>query len=295
MNTHELAGLQAADPLGFLAAIGLLRVVTRRDQSARLRWIEAGTWRAVLDVSGSWNLPDVVMEDVERWRAGHAAVDFAIGAERKVQDLKPPPDDFRRLMESVNDDAEAASFVAAYATGVAVDGTGQSKPTSLHFCAGQQRFMDAVLDVRKTVTREDIVEALQGPWVGRSGPKSLRWRAASERYRALLSFDPSKEKPLTIPGAVWLGFQALPLFPVVPQGLRAVTTGFSGRGKRERFAWPVWSPPLSEDAVRVLVGTGRLVETTHEWRVARGVEQVFESAVIRSSQGYGNFAAADPR
>jgi hypothetical protein len=295
MREHELTGLSGVDPLGFLAAVGLLRVVSRRAASARLQWVERGSWIALLHLPGDLDLVEVVHDDVERWRAGHPAVDFAVGADRKIQDLKHPPAELRELMRELVADPEASRFAAAYGTGVAIDGTGQSKPTALHFCAGQQRFMDAVLDLRDAVTREDIAEALHGPWIGRVGAKDLRWRAASERSRALLSFDPSTEKSATVAGAVWLAFQALPLFPVVPNGLRAVTTGFSGRGKRERFAWPVWSAPLSEDAVRVLVGTPGLTATNAEWRAARGVVRVFESAVVRSAQGYGNFAAADPR
>lgn len=36
-----------------------------------------------------------------------------------------------------------------------------------------------------------------------------------------------------------------------------------------------------------------LVSKDAPWRAARAIAQVFESAVIRSPQGYGNFAAPD--
>ncbi len=295
MNARACGALDGADPLGFLAACGVLRVVSRTRPDARLAWCLDGRWSAVLQTTDPVDIVGLVVEDLARWRAGHAAIDFAIGADRKVQDLKHPPDAFRALMRSVAQDDEASRFVAAFATGVAVDGSGQTKPTSLHFCAGQQRFMDAVLDLRDGVTRDDVVEALDGPWVGRSGTKDTRWRAASERNRALLAFDPSKTKDTTMPGAAWLAFQAMPLLVTAPRGLRVRTTGFQGRGHRERFAWPLWTAPLSADAVRTLVGTPGLVETSRDWREARGVAQVFEAAVVRSSQGYGNFAAASPR
>lgn len=295
MTEHELTGSDASDPLGLLAAVGLLRVASRASEEARLRWHLDGRWQAHLALPDGLDPVDLVVADLDRWRGRHAALDFAVGAERKTQDLKPPPAEFRELMRSVADDPEAASFLAAYATGVAVDGSGQTKPTSLHFCAGQQLFLVNVLDLRDSVTREDIVEALYGPWVGRVGPKDTRWRAASERLRALLSFDPGKEKGTTVPAAAWLAFQAMPLFPAVPVGTRVRTTGFSGRGKHETFAWPVWTSPLSLDAVRVLLGTRGLVDKPPEWRAAMGVGQIFEAAVVRSSQGYGNFAAANVR
>lgn len=292
MIEHRCSALEADEPLAFLAAIGALSVLTRSQPATRLSWIEDGAFYAVLHLESGMSLVDLLEQDVERWRVGHAAVDFAVSADRKTQDLKAPPANFRSFMRSVQGDREVADFVAALATGVAVDGTGQTKPTSFHLCAGQQRFMDCVLSLRDEVNREDLVEAIDGPWEGRVGPKDLRWRSASERSRALLSFDPSKEKATTVVGAVWLAFQALPLFPASPVGRRIVTTGFTGSGKNERFAWPVWSDPLARDEISLLLGTRDLVSRDLAWRVARGVSAIFECAVSRSSQGYGNFSAS---
>jgi hypothetical protein len=288
----RLPALGAFDPLGYLAALGLLRIIDRYRPRAQLRWLENGTWSAELVTEQSVDVVDVLNADVERWRAGHPALDFAMGAERKIQDLKHQPGEFRTLMRNLVNHGEAAEFVAAYATGVAKDGSGQTKPTSFHMTAGQQRFMDVILSLRAEVTREDLREAIEGPWVGRTGPKDPRWQAASERSRALLWFDPSKEPFRSIVGAAWLAFNALPLFPVVPVGLRAVTTGFSGRGKSEQFTWPVWRPPLTLADVRVLVGLRGLAEMNPADRTARGIALILRADVLRSNQGYGNFSPA---
>lgn len=294
MNQVRMTALEAADPLGFLGALGVLRIVSRLDTGARLHWIQDGSWSATLRTTEPFDLIDLLFSDLERWREGHPAVEFAVGANRKVQDLKHPPNDFRALMRRLVEDPEAAGFVAAYGTGVAVDSSGQTKPTSLHFTAGQQRFMDAVLDLRASVTREDLKEALYGPWTGRVGPKDTRWKAASERSRALLSFDPSKETASTVAGAAWLAFQAMPFFPVVPVGQRAVTTGFTGRGKNEQFTWPIWFSPLTLHEIRVLLGQPKLGEMGPGERQIRGIAHVLRSNVVRSSQGYGNFSASEP-
>lgn len=295
MSDTILRGLDAADPLAFLAALGVLRVVSRTHPSARLRWVQEGQWFAALEAPDDGiDIEGLIEEDVERWREGHPALDFAVGADRKIQDLKHPPNEFRSLMRTVRDHPEAAAFVAAYATGVVVDGTGQTKPTSFHLTAGRQLFMDAILSVRDGVDRDDLAEALHGPWEGRVGPKNPRWRAGSERSRALLSFDPSKDKAATVVGAVWLAFQGLPFFPAMPVGSRVRTTGFTGRGRNEVFTWPVWSVGLTARETRVVVGLSGLQEMPQSERDARGIRRAYRARVLRSAQGYGNFAAAEP-
>jgi len=293
MRDVTLKALRASDPMGLLAALGTFRVAARTWPDVTLRWVRAGDWCPVLSLPEEADVAGAAWTDVERWREGHRAIGFARDAPRKIQDLKHPPDEFREMMRAVRDDGDAEPFIAAYATGVAVDGSGQTKPTALHFTAGQQRFMDPVLTALDSLTREDLNEALFGPWEPREG-KSLRWRAASERSRALLSYDPGKEKTTTVVGAEWLAFQGMPFFPAVPQGRRVRTTGFVGRGRREAFTWPVWTLPLCVGEVRAALGMEGLADLTGEERRARGISQVFRASVVRSSQGYGNFGAARP-
>lgn len=290
-----LPGLDGSDPLGFLAAVGLLRVASRFDIEAKLRFVRSGGWIGAISTANPDALEDLVLKDLIRFRTSHPAIDFARNTvDRKVQDLKPPPADFRALMRSATSDEESAAFFAAYATGVAVDGSGQTKPTSFHLTAGQQRFMDAVLDILDHVTRNDLVEALNGPWIGREGVKNLRFRAASERLRALLSFDPSKESARTEVGAYWLAFQGLPCFPCVPVRFRVRTTGVRGSGKNESFTWPIWTVPLTYFAVRAVVGLRNLDRLSARERARYGIGEIFTAKIERNSQGYGNFAPADP-
>lgn len=294
MNVTRLTGLDAADPLGFLAALGVLRVTAHTEPAVQLRWERNGRWLPELRTPAPLDPVRLLFADAERWREGHPAIDFAVGADRKEQDLKHPPAEFCKLMLELVRHPEAAEFVAAYATGVAVDGSGQTKPTSLHLTSAKQRFMAAVLDLRDGVTRGDLEEAVYGPWVARVGPKNMRWRAASKRSRALLSFNPGNDKPSTVVGASWLAFQSMPLFPVVPVGRRAVTTGFTGRGKNEQFTWPVWSPWLELSEVRVLLGQREIDQLSPAERRRRGIAQILRSDVVRSDQGYGNFSASRP-
>lgn len=296
MIEHELRGLAGLQPLGFMAALGLLRLCSRSDAEARLHWSEERDWTAALSLREGFVPVELVMEDHARW-GSHPALVFAIGADRKIADLKHPPAEFRALMREAqgSDEAEFAEFVTAYATGVTVDGSGQTKPTALHFCAGQQTFLGQIAKIHEELVVDDVRECLHGPWVGRVGTTSARWLAGADRNRALLAFDPSKTKGANLPGAEWLAFLSLPCFPSVPRGLRAlVSSGCEGRGKRYHFTWPLWREPCTYLEARSLVGTRDLARRDTSWRAARGVSLVFRSEIIRSAQGYGNFAAANP-
>lgn len=296
MIDHELPGLVGSRPLGFLAAMGLLRLGSNIDTQTRLHWRGESGWLAVISLPEGVDPVEMVMEDHARW-ADHPALAFAAGAERKIADLKHPPAGFRELMRQAQlaDHPEFADFVSAYATGVTVDGSGQTKPTALHFCAGQQVFLGQIARIHDELVVDDVWEALYGPWVGREGTASVRWREGADRSRALLAFDPSKTKGTSVLGAEWLAFLSLPSFPVVPLGLRAMaTTGCEGRGKRYHFTWPLWTEACSFEEAKSLIGVADLAKTDASWRAARGVGLVFRSEIIRSAQGYGNFAPANP-
>jgi hypothetical protein len=296
-NEHLLTGLGADDPLAFLAAIGLLRLVSRKDATATLSWRRAGRWIAVLNTTIE-DLPGFVVDDLQRWPK-HPAIAFAVDADEKVVDLKHPPEALRAYLRECLTrpgafDREEADFFAAFSTGVAVDGTGQTKPTALHFNAGQQRFMSQVHANLPLIDAASVTEALFGPWTGTDRAKTLRWRAAAARSRALLSFNPGPVKDTHIPGAEWLAFQALPLFPTAPVGARIVTTCFTGRGKHYRMTWPVWSTGLPVGALRYLLSRRDLDRLSASERAAIGVVEVLRSDVQRSDQGYGSFTSATP-
>lgn len=298
MTTHTLNSLAGDAPLAYLAAIGLLRLVSRKDPAARLWFARDGRWVARLKTSVK-DLSAFVLEDRARW-VEHPALAFARGADRKIQDLKHPPEVYREQLRSAVDawedtgDREEVDFLTAFATGVAVDGTGQTKPTALHFCAGQQRFMDAVLQNFDLLNQDDADDALLGPWAGNKKAKSLRWRSSAARVRALLSYDPGSTDAFHVPVAEWLAFNALPLFPSAPVGTRIQTACFTGRGKQFKMTWPLWDEPLDTWEVRALLVRGDLAKLQPSARASLGIVDVLQAQVVRSDQGYGSFTAPTP-
>src|SRR5207247_2344914 len=84
-------------------------------------------------------------------------------------DLKPPPGVFRSYLQNLVRDSDAirrraVDLAAAFATETARDSNENTKPTALHFTAGQQEFLEMVNRLCVAVTAKDLREAVFGPW-----------------------------------------------------------------------------------------------------------------------------------
>jgi hypothetical protein len=313
MSEVVFTGLDGKNPLGFLAALGALNAVADRADNAisqpRLAWRAAGTYRPVLlDGPDRKALLDLLVTDLQSF-AGEPALELRYrkrGEGSEAHDLKPPPEEFVKYLRALvaSDGKRSLAFAAALATDVAVDNNGSTKPTALHFTAGQQEFLAMVDALRRGVTRDDLEEALFGPWQYARALPVLQWDNSQARDYALRAGDPSKEKKMGVPGADWLAFRGLPFVRVAPISTRAGvasgagrdrigTTGCRGGWKTGFFRWPIWTGFLTRSVVSSLVTSPELFEADPRTLRPRGVPIVFESAIVRTDQGgYGSFSPA---
>jgi hypothetical protein len=298
--------------LCFLAALGLLKVITDQDPGVRLAFLDDGTFRPLL--AGKDATRELGQEagpgGSDRWKESEGLVDLVVrdaavssrqspwfltyetlekrGA-KKVADLKAPPVDFadflrRCLQHWVSGDDVPAGYAAAFGTSEARDGKGNTKPTAFHFTAAHQQFLGTIDLVRQCVDAEWTTQSLFEGHAARPGP-NVRWDPAAERNYAP---DPQREKTQVDAPLEWLAFRGMVLFPTFPQGKRVITSGVSGRGESMTFHWPLWSVPASQSMVRSLVSLSwREGEAD---RAARGVFAVCSSGIRRTAQGFGNFS-----
>lgn len=296
MTRIQLVGVDGSNPLGFLAALGLLRVIP----GAKLGFSDDGSFRAFvdgLDESES-DLATLVSDDASAaqdssapWRFTYTKAATKKQGPQEVADLKPPPHDFKRFLSTCVEDwlsgnEDAAGYAAAYGTDVAVDGKGNTKPTAFHFTAAQQTFLGAVEAIRASITQEWVKKSLFEGHAEKPG-SNLRWDPGSERNWALMANNPSGDGTRVDAPLEWLAFRGLPLLPSFPRGTRITTTGVVGRGDDMTFTWPLWTVPASRHTIRSVLQidwTGNAKE-----RAARGVFAVCSSAIRRTSQGFGNF------
>lgn len=296
-----MTGLDGKNPLGFLAALGVLNAVADQSKQAsaqpRLAWRSSGTYRPVL-VGGPDRdaLLDLLLRDVESF-ANEPALELRYrkgGDGSEAHDLKPPPEVFLKYLVALVAQriTRSLSLAAAFATDVAVDNNGSTKPTALHFTAGNQEFLAMVSALREGVTREDLDEAIFGPWSYARALPVLRWDNSQTRDYALRAGDPSKEK-FGVPGADWLAFRGLSFLRVAPVGNQIKTSGCRGGWKSGSFRWPIWNGALVRSVVGSLVTSRELFDADPRVLRARGVAIVLESGIGRSDQGgYGSFSPA---
>jgi hypothetical protein len=308
MNTIALTGLDAQNPLAFLAALGLLRVLDddalgRGVVRPRLAFVDDGAPRA--HVSSDLSFDEVVatvLADAEAQATSLilslAYLDdgtrVAASYPDAARDLKPPPVVARQaLSEAATADRRTADLAAGFFSELVQDNNGNTKPTGFHFTAGQQSFLRMVDQLREGLTAADVREALLGPWTNTSTLPSLSWDASATRAYALRASNPSGEKRGSVPAANWLGVMALSALPVSVSRGRLRTTAIKGGWKDSEFTWPLWNSPASFPTIAALLRLDARRWSARE-RVAMGIALVLSSRIARSDQGgYGSFSPAE--
>jgi hypothetical protein len=312
MNELLLTGLTGSHPLGFLAAIGLLRCCERLPGvgPSRLFWRRDADWCAVVQTDSPLSPDDLVVALVTR-QLGRAARPELYWAD----DLKTDLDTYRAaaaaaVQEALAGHREYADYLAAFACDAGADSEGELRPTAFHMTSGQQKFLKEVRGLagrltagvsvsrRRKGAAEMFREALFGPWRYEDPQHSLGWDPTTERLHALRGKSPTKEPSQGVAGAVWLAFEALPLFPCFLSRGRPATRGFSRTEGATVFSWPLWEEPTTLATVGSLLGLEELTcerPPLAELR-ARGVAAVFRSERYRvKTQGaYYIFRPACP-
>jgi hypothetical protein len=302
-----LTGLDAQNPLGFFAALGMLRVMDAHAvREGRPRpWLSFYGDGQTPSLGTSLRLDEVIATVIADARSQRLdpVLTFAYtdAGERASPDdkharcdLKPSPKlALEFLMARATEDRGIADLAAGLFSELVQDNNGATKPTALHFTAGQQEFLRMVQALRAGLTEAALREALIGPWLNASSLPSLSWDSSATRSYALRARNPSSEKRGSVPAANWLAVQSLAFFPVVVRRRRLATVCVTGGWKDSRFTWPLWDAKLTVPVVSSLlrIDAGGL---TAKERAATSVTAVLSARILRSDQGgYGSFSPAD--
>lgn len=300
-----LNGLNGGNPLGFLAAVGTLQVVTYADPSFEryLGWrIHGGVWTPFL--SGDERLTEkdliekLLMPALKRKDSDPAkAFDFA-------DNLNISQDQFRDVAKAAHDtatfqDQRNADFVAAFGCeSLATSDKKSIQDTALRTMsgAGHQHFLRTMRELVATTERKHLWSSLFETWRYSDDRPSLRWDPTDDRRHALRWKKPAEDPGKTMRGANRLALEALPLLPTAPREKKLHTTGFSQRrGEGVFFTWPIWESPLGIDIVRSLFSLAELQDPqpNRDRLRAMGIVEIFRCQRITVDK-YRNFTSAIP-
>ena len=294
-----LVGLDGSNPLGFLAAVGLLRTITLADEHGdwRMQWTMRNGWLPV--VLGKKpivqaQLVEMLHEELRR----ESCPEFTFAA-----DLNVVPKEFGAVASSAQSYASArdrryADFIAAFGSEIVVAGNDKTiQDTALRTMsgAGHQHFLRSMKDLVDHTGADKLLKSLFEPWDYSDLRLGLRWDPVEDRRHALRWDNPSGTAPKTMYGANRLAMEALPLLPTAPFNRRLATTGFSTRERTTLFTWPIWDCRLSLDVVRSLLAVSEIQKPIPDRALlgAMGISEVYRSQRITVGK-YRNFTHSRP-
>jgi hypothetical protein len=299
-------GLDGANPLAYLAALGGLRTTAQTwpERNARLYWSSAmGGWRPFLRLDGELDRDDwlAALALSLRDKSGQIAFNLA-------DDLTVPCPAYKSaataaVADAVAGDRRHADFLAAFGSEIVeseANGkkTGQIADTAFRTMsgAGHQHFLGFMRELAGVTETEHLSRALFEAWRYTDPGPSMRWDPSDDRRYALRWLQPSGDPAKTVRGANRLAIEALPLLPTAPVGQRLETTGFTQRkGRGAVWTWPIWTEPANLDVVRSLMTLPELQKDAPDRQAltAMGIAEIYRSQRITQGK-YRNFTPAQP-
>ena len=314
-TSHKLVGLDAANPLAFLAALGTLRLLDHaaRDSvgTPRLRWTEAANgWQPVLTLENRLAPPEIaelLRQSLATDFDGETGPEYCYG-----EVIKTEPGSFRDTAQAVLEQSHpdfrhAADFLASFASDAVEKEanrkrTGVVQETTLSFANGQggQCLLKHYRTMALELVEEQIQRALFEPWRYIDDRPTFRWDPHDQRLYARQARSPQSETSRTVRGANALAFWGMGVLTAVPQSNNTLRTmGFArlsdGNGRqRDHLTWPVWEAPVTLDVVRGLLAHPQLVDDPPDRPELRaiGCPAVFRSQKVIDDKGNAYFSPA---
>jgi hypothetical protein len=261
----ELTALQGHTPIGFMAAVGLLRIAPT---GTKLSWHPASQTAQLHGVER-----DALLTHLLTHMTGRAdSPEFGLADDVR----KFPAARFREAYEEAVE--PLASWLRTWWRDLCLTG-------------GPQRMIKMARELARDLdptrkkgadqsARAKFEEALFGPWRYQDDYASWGWDPATYRPGALTPNAPATMKMEGVAGAYWLAWESQPLFPCVHgEG----TLGFESRPRA--WTWATWGVPLDIHAVQALLRQPQEARALGGTRYRSGIVfagqiQYFEPAMV---------------
>lgn len=289
-NQLELTGLDGSNPLGFLAALGTLRVLTEECPQVQpsMSWAPSrATWIPVLHFSSS---EKITKEHLLHLLQGALAGSFekhAIYRLLESMEEENSHDFFAEILRQANtgNRVEADWLAALSADGVSSDAINRLQTVRKDYFRGNlksiiSRANEAHL-ARSLFSIWDYSDALDN--------QSLHWDPGEDRRHAWQwsrpSGDPERKTSGGMLGANRLALEAIPIFSSTPGKGELLTIGFSGnRSHNTRLTWPLWQVSIQLPLVKTLLSWPLLQRESPSERARREIVEAGVLTVLRTNR-----------
>lgn len=291
-----LPGLDGANPLGFLAALGVLRAMNTVAPSTKLAWTETGgSWRPIVQISGmsSADLLSTLQRglkslDGEPWKLDSKFPFDASGLETAIT---------KAIDNGAFQKRDRLDLLAGFGIAFLRDDKGNFEGTALQMVrSGDSQgngLSGYAAKLCEETTEAHIQSALFHAWTFDEPGCALRWSPEENIGYALQWNNPSGQPATSVRGANRLAIESLGVLSVVPFKNEARTIAFAGR-HQQVFTWPIWSVPLTLPVARSLISLAQIHtdEVDPKELTPRGISAVFRCQRIKTSTYYQNFTPA---
>lgn len=281
----SLPGLDGSNPLGFLAALGLFRIVEAAfgADGAQMQWTPGnGTWvpRITSCPINADTLLDLLEKDLPSQIDQHPInVLDNLSSCNEVQR--------RQLFQQIASDHYKSDWLAALASDFAPTSANNQLQT-----ARRDYYLGNLASVISRTTRDHLERAIFYPWdyADPLDNQSLHLDPSEDRRHAhqwnTPAGDPDRKKAGGMLGANRLAIEAIMWFTSLPADDALRTVGFTGqRSRNTRWTWPIWNVPLTSATIRSTLVLAELQEPRMAPQTAaqlrrRGVAAAFRTARI---------------
>lgn len=260
MNTLTLPALDGRRALGFLAALGLTRLLDLYDgESPRLAWKRDTAAAVIQTTHGTIDVLAEHLAEIAR-SVPDGGVLPGVPTEFPPPGAAPDrlrvrPAELRRLAAALapDHDPEVDAWLSSLVTDLTIDDSGRSDISLMAAPSGKQS-MRTMLEKPLAEVRANpscLYEALVG-WRRYPG-------VTGEYLDHQVLFDAAdsgsgKSEERGVPGATWLALMSYPLLRTTGAGGEPITSGWHRRPRQSpTFLYPLWTTPLSCEAIVALV------------------------------------------
>jgi hypothetical protein len=288
----RLPGLRAETLVGFLSALGTLRVLERTTPSIRLSWLVfGGGWVAELHVpAGRFKDAEAVAVEVFT-NLGDPKIRHPVLEWERF--LGKSFSDERNFFEAAacsaleKQSSDASDFAPVFTSQLPVMRLDNAEHFDHPFRAARKDYyLGNLQSVVGNTTLGHIVKTLVRPWDYRDAManQSLRLDHGDDRRHAYQwhapTQDPARHKSGCMLGANRLAIESFPLYPCVVASGVPTAVGFDCKSRSQTWiTWPVWTPPCSLAVVSSLLNLSFLQESSPPRYILRSMGIV---AVLRS-------------